>query len=108
MRGSPVTAILELLADYLQNVVGHDYIVSSEQISALGVKPVSLEEGFQDADVVFILNDHRNYRSANIEALVARMQSPAILFDAWGMFAGKLNNCQDEVKYMRLSWTNAY
>ncbi|HTK06116.1 MAG TPA: nucleotide sugar dehydrogenase [Ktedonobacteraceae bacterium] len=107
MRGSAVTPVVSMLRSYGATLFGHDYIVPLEQIQALGVQPVSIAEGFADADAVFILNDHHRYQEENIQALVARMRRQPVLFDSWGIFAARLNHRQEEINYMRLSWKNA-
>ena len=46
----------------VNNLWGYDPIVKEKDILNLGVKPVS-EQGFQDADAVFFMNNHKSYSS---------------------------------------------
>ncbi|HWM76701.1 MAG TPA: hypothetical protein VNS56_03905, partial [Methylomirabilota bacterium] len=52
----------------------------------LGVRACTLEEGFDNADGVIIMNNHPGYRSAGIPALARRLRAPAFLFDSWRLF----------------------
>lgn len=102
LRGSPVTPILDLFRHRTRLLVGHDFIVSTAQIAALGVEPTSLEDGFEEADAVLTLNNHLLYQEQPILALLARMNRPAILFDAWGIFEKQLSVVPEHVRYLRL------
>lgn len=105
LRGSAVEPILTYLRSFTPHITGHDFIVSPDRIAALGVEPVSLEQGFQEADAVLILNNHLNYQSQNIEQLVMRMKQPSVFFDVWGVFRKQLQTWPN-LRYMRLSWMN--
>ena len=78
-------------SDYLKikgakNIWGYDPIVPSKEISDLGVECSSLDEGFEDASVVFIMNNHRSYFDMNIYQLLEKMSKPAVFYDGWNLF----------------------
>ena len=78
--------------DYLVNWFG--------QWEEYEFEPVSLEDGFQNADAALILNDHAKYGALDVPGLVAKMRTP-IVFDAWGVFEEQLGS-RDGVTYLRL------
>jgi len=66
---------------------GHDFVTPEKVIADLGARACTLEEGFEKADGVIIMNNHPGYRGANIPALAQRLRAPAFLFDSWSLFA---------------------
>ena len=45
----------------LKNIWGYDPVVDANEIEKLGVKHAPLEQGFKDATVVFLMNNHSSY-----------------------------------------------
>lgn len=105
LRGSAIFGVLETLRKHQPQLFGHDFVVPVEHIAALEVEPVDLAAGFEGADAVIILNNHRQYFSQDIQALAMRMRRPAVIFDAWGVFQKQLQELSD-IHYARLSWSN--
>ncbi len=70
----------------VKNLWGYDPIVKKEDISNLGVKPCSLEQGFKNADAVFFMNNHKSYLSLNLSLLLEFMNDPSYFFDGWNIF----------------------
>jgi UDP-N-acetyl-D-mannosaminuronic acid dehydrogenase len=68
---------------------GYDPIVSQEEITALGVKPVSIAEGFKDADVVLIMNNHKSYKKLDVFDLLNSARNDCIFVDGWYTFEPK-------------------
>ncbi|MCK4825336.1 nucleotide sugar dehydrogenase, partial [bacterium] len=85
LRGSTSLAFLDLLPDK-QNIRGYDPVVSSNDIRGLGITPVSLEEGFENADAAIILNNHPSYQDINIVEMFSKMNRPAVFIDTWHIF----------------------
>jgi UDP-N-acetyl-D-mannosaminuronic acid dehydrogenase len=67
-------------------VWGHDFVTPEKVIADLGAHACTLEEGFEGADAVIIMNNHPDYLSAGIPALARRLRTPALLFDSWSLF----------------------
>ena len=67
-------------------IFGYDPIVSSAAIENFGVKSVSLEEGFKDADVVIIMNNHKSYQRIDIFTLLESSKADCIFVDCWHLF----------------------
>ncbi len=87
-RGNPLEPILEAVGPRLGAKLAHDFQVSDERIRAMGVEPTSLSDGFESADAVVFLNNHRGYRelAASLPALASRAQAPLLLMDCWRIF----------------------
>jgi UDP-N-acetyl-D-mannosaminuronic acid dehydrogenase len=83
LRGAPYEGLLDVLRDRVGEIVAHDFVVTPERIAALGLRPVSLEEGFTGAHAAIVLNNHLSYRDQDIDALIARMAPPAMVYDTW-------------------------
>ena len=70
-----------------KKIFGHDFVVSeSEFQESINIKFSNLNEGFKEADVVFIMNNHNKYKDLNILKLIKNMSKPGIFFDAWQIF----------------------
>lgn len=96
IRGSPAEPFIEYVSKYSSKIVGHDYVVSDELIKASGAHPVSIEEGFENADCVVFLNNSPKYAGLDIETLVQSMRKPAVLIDCWRIFGDRgLENYKD-------------
>jgi UDP-N-acetyl-D-mannosaminuronic acid dehydrogenase len=68
------------------NVYGYDPVVPDKDILKLGIKPVSLKEGFTQADAIVILTNHQSYRDINIFKMTKLMRKPAVFIDTWHIF----------------------
>lgn len=101
VRGSAAEPIVSYLQGQVGRLLGHDFVVADERIAALGVTPVSLADGFRQADAVLILNNHRLYRTHDLDQLSAD-HAPAVLFDAWGVFAEQADALPESIRYVRL------
>ncbi len=91
MKGAPETSDLRdstslWFLDCLptkNNVFGYDPVVSPNDINGLGITPVTLQEAFQEADAVVILNNHRSYSNWNLHELLNTMNKIAVVIDSW-------------------------
>lgn len=99
-RGAASTPIVEFLRDKVGRIVGHDFIVGSERIEALGIESVSIEDGFDGADAVLVLTGHLSYRELDLPELSGRMRRPAVIFDMFGIIDGV--EAADSVTYLKL------
>ena len=83
MRGTPVTAIVEILRAAGIAVRGHDHIVRPDVIAGLGAAPCGLPEGFAGADGVLIVTNHPEYARLDLPRLLGTMRRPALVYDCW-------------------------
>ena len=90
MRGSPALYVLDKLRSFgFNNIYGHDFVVSDEDLLALNVVVCDLTEGFKDADCVLIMNSHPQYQKidlADLEVLVNSLKKGALFYDSWHLF----------------------
>ena len=106
LRSSQAIKLLELLKrNNIQNIYGHDFIVSKNDIESFGVYYCSLEEGFLNADVVVFMNNHKSYFQIYIKTLSKKMKKGGLIFDGWHMFYEPLKD-SDYVKYKSLGFSN--
>ena len=91
LRGSTTLDLLEELKQAgakENNICGHDFVVAGEEISALGLAAVANpEDGFKDADAVFIMNNHPKFKKLNISSLLQQAKDDCIFMDGWYLFA---------------------
>ena len=87
IRGSAAIPLMRRLQSSRVEIWGHDFVTPEKVIADLGAHACRLDEGFEQADGVIIMNNHPGYRAANIPALARRLRAPAFLFDSWGLFA---------------------
>lgn len=68
-------------------IFGYDPVVSSEEIKKFGVIPCTLETGFENANCVIIMNNHKSYANMDIYRLLNKMNKPSLFFDGWHIFS---------------------
>jgi UDP-N-acetyl-D-mannosaminuronic acid dehydrogenase len=85
VRGAASQTIVEMLREEVETLVGHDFVVPDERIAAMGLEPVSIEDGFDGAVAAMVLTDHAGYRALDLPSLSERMSRPGVIFDAFGV-----------------------
>jgi UDP-N-acetyl-D-mannosaminuronic acid dehydrogenase len=87
LRDSTCLWFLDELKKRTSNIVGFDPVVENYKIEEKGVRMVDdLKEGFHEADVVVVLNNHKMYNSLDLSEYAKKMKSPGIIFDSWRKF----------------------
>ncbi len=86
VRGSAAIPLMRRLQSSRVEVWGHDFVTPEKVIADLGARACTLEEGFEKADGVVIMNNHPGYQTAGLPELARRLRNPALLFDSWGLF----------------------
>lgn len=86
MRFSTTIDLVNFLRPFCSGLYGYDAVVSKKQIEAIDVKSCSIEEGFQDTDVVIIMNSHKSHKNLNIKKLSDTSNHPLILIDCWNLY----------------------
>ncbi len=82
----------ELKKNKIKNIFGHDFKVSKKEITDLGVKYCSFNNGIKNADAIFIMNNNLKYKEVKIFSLINKMKKPCLFFDCWQVFQA------DEIK----------
>jgi len=103
MRHSTTLALLPRLRDAGFELFGYDPVVDSEEINALGVEFVSVEEGFRDASAVLVMNNHRSYPDLDLLTLASSMKRPGLFFDGWHLFQRREVEQINGIQYEGLS-----
>jgi hypothetical protein len=69
---------------------------------------VSLDDAFRGANLVIVANNNARYQWIDVDALVATMARPGMLFDAWAVLP--LGDTREEggVKIRRLGSASAW
>ncbi|RKR91299.1 UDP-N-acetyl-D-mannosaminuronic acid dehydrogenase [Micromonospora pisi] len=84
MRGTPIATMMPTFRAAGLTVAGHDPMVSDEVIHRYGGEPTSVDKAFGDADAVLVINDHPDYRSIQLDTLLAGGgPKPALVYDSW-------------------------
>ena len=87
MRGSTTLELLSHLKKAgFKNIHGYDAVVSAKEISGLGVKAATPKQGFQNADVVIVMNNHEHLAELPIRALLKLAAKEPVLFDTWALY----------------------
>lgn len=92
LRGTMAAHILEAARARWPHAryAAYDPIVPHEEFAQFDVEVApTLEDAFDDASLVLIQNNHRAFAAMPIEALVARMAAPGIVYDYWNLFAAR-------------------
>ncbi|MGE5580987.1 MAG: nucleotide sugar dehydrogenase [Bacillota bacterium] len=107
LRGSPSLIFINALVKLnVENLFAHDFVVPEPMIKNLGLRALSLEEGFHNADVVIIGNNHKRYLDLNINDLALTMKKPAIFYDSWRLFDKKQFDNINGIHYEGLGFKN--
>jgi nucleotide sugar dehydrogenase len=64
LRGTPAKILIQEIKSALPgaDIRGQDFAVSPEAIASLGLKPVSIEEAFEGANLVIVANNNAKYQ----------------------------------------------
>lgn len=103
MRHSTTLDLLPYFRESGFELFGFDPVVDAEEIDALGVKFVSVEDGFRDASAVLVMNNHRSYPDLDLFSLVSSMKKPGLFFDGWHLFRRREIEQIDGIRYEGLS-----
>lgn len=85
-RDSTTLDVVASLLPSGANLYGYDPVVSADEIRSFGVIPVTVREGFKDADCIMIMNNHDSYAKLDIYPLLATTKKPCYFFDGWSLF----------------------
>jgi UDP-N-acetyl-D-mannosaminuronic acid dehydrogenase len=86
MRFSTTVDLVNYLKPFCSNLYGYDTAVSKNEIESTGTKSCSIKKGFQEADVVVIMNSHKKHKGLNINKLAGTSNNPLIFIDCWNLY----------------------
>jgi UDP-N-acetyl-D-mannosaminuronic acid dehydrogenase len=105
-RFSTSLDLLRELRRFVPRVQGYDPVVGPEALAKLdGVDPVSVEEGFKDADVVIVANNHSSYRYMDLLGLLETTRRPAVYCDFWDVFSPHDVRQVEGITYLGLGYS---
>lgn len=100
VRGSAIWTLRELLRERgCKQIRYHDFVVSPDRLSSLGLDPVSLDEGVQNSDIVIVLNNHPSYRMDVHRTIFKSIHENGILFDVWGVLREGWSDLNEKMKH---------
>ena len=103
IRGSTTIDVLNLFRDkgiQDDSFYGYDPVALNSDLRSLGVKPASLEEGFEDADIVLIMNNHKSYKNMDIFSLLDLARDDCVFMDGWYTFDPKDIVTVNSIRYV--------
>ena len=110
LRGTPAKILIQAIKDVLPRaeIRGHDFAVSPSGVESLGLKPVSIEQAFEGANLVIIANNNIKYEWLDWKELFACMSDPALVYDVWDALRGVGSEERGRVIFRRLGSENAW
>jgi UDP-N-acetyl-D-mannosaminuronic acid dehydrogenase len=110
LRGTPAKILIQAIKDAIPRaeIRGHDFAVSASGVESLGLKPVSIEQAFEGANLVIIANNNIRYEWLDWKELFARMSDPALVYDVWDALRGVGSEDHGRVIFRRLGSENAW
>ncbi|MBF0300617.1 MAG: nucleotide sugar dehydrogenase [Oligoflexia bacterium] len=88
LRDSTTLFFLQELKKYTSNIIGYDPVAFEAELEGLDIEVTTdVERGFKDADVVFVMNNHRSYQHWEIDKYIKTMNRPGLIYDGWYLFA---------------------
>ena len=103
LRGSTTIDVLRLLqleGINLNSVYGYDPVVLKQDLDAFGIKSTSIEKGFESADAVLIMNNHKSYKNIDIFSMLKLATSDCVFMDGWYTFDPKDLVTINNIKYI--------
>ena len=104
VRGSTTVLVLKKLnAAGYHNIHGFDAAASQPDVVVHGVKyAATVEKGFDQADVVAVMNNHPDFDSLDIRGLLLKAKKPVLFFDTWSLYDADEVRKVKGVHYRRL------
>jgi len=104
MRNSTGIDLVKFFKDEGLIIYGYDPVVPVDELkNEARVKPCSLEDGFQDADAVFVMNNHPSYEDWDLYSYLKTMKTPGLFFDGWNIFHSDEILRMDGISYSTVS-----
>lgn len=104
VRGSMTDKVISALGEKkFTNIHGFDPAVRKEDIMHAGAQYVrDIRKGFENADLVLVMNNNSEFESLAMRELLAKVKKPLFLFDTWGIFSEEEVKKVKGVRYRRL------
>jgi UDP-N-acetyl-D-mannosaminuronic acid dehydrogenase len=85
-RGAQSVEVIGVLKAAGLRVYGHDPLVAKSVIRSMDVEPIDTATSVEGVRAFVFLTDHREYKLLEPLAILAQLERPAVVFDAWRIF----------------------
>jgi UDP-N-acetyl-D-mannosaminuronate dehydrogenase len=85
-RESSTFSLIAELKKKISPIYGYDPVVNYTEIEKSGAIPTEIEKGFENADCVIFMNNHKSFLDLDIKKLLLKTSKPCIFVDCWSMF----------------------
>jgi UDP-N-acetyl-D-mannosaminuronic acid dehydrogenase len=105
LRGSMAIPIFQALQVRLPSArfLGFDPVLEDDAVKGCGIEPsLGIEDAFDAADLVVIMNNHVAFETMALGELAATMSSPGVIYDFWNHFTGRTLELPHGVRYVAL------
>lgn len=109
LRGSMAYPLLEKLKKNFPKsaIYGWDAVAEQAALQSFGIQvAVSLEDAFEEADLVVIQNNHEDFEAMDLQKLSSLMRSNAIIYDFWNQHDARNITLMNGVRYLGLGASN--
>ncbi len=105
VRGSSGLEIAKILTKKGATVLAWDAVLSASEISTAGLQPIqSLEQALGRADVILLMNNHRDNGNIDISKLGIKGRQQ-LIFDGWNLLNRREIESRKGVHYSSLGYT---
>jgi UDP-N-acetyl-D-mannosaminuronic acid dehydrogenase len=105
LRGTMAKPVLDALSKAFPKAAfrGYDPVVMHKDIAAFGLAPAAtLEDAFNGASLVLILNNHPFFSMMPVAAFAQLMAKPGLIYDYWNCFKTADLHLPQNVEYVAL------
>jgi UDP-N-acetyl-D-mannosaminuronic acid dehydrogenase len=86
IRSSTTVDLIHQLRPHCNNLYVFDSVTLDKDLAQLDVTRCSIEEGFNSADAVVIMNAHKSHRDLNILQFARNSRKPLLFVDCWRLY----------------------
>ena len=94
-RFSTTIDFCKSLSEKIPNIWGVDPHVDNNDIDNCGMYPSNLDEGFEKADAVVVMTNHKEWRNLQLNLFQDKVNQPCLILDHWQVINKK--NCNKSV-----------
>lgn len=103
LRGSTTLVLVKRLqASGFKNIHGYDAVVPGKELKQYKVIPSDIENGFNGADAVIIMNNHDEHSKIDIVRLLRKVNKGALFYDTWALHSAQEVAKAPNVSHRRL------
>ncbi len=69
-----------------KNIYVYDPVIDKKSIKKIGLNFTSISNGFKNADVILVMNNHQLFQKLEINKLLKKSKKQCLFFDGWNLF----------------------